>query len=110
MKIESAQLNHCVVMKLEGRMDAQNAREFEAACEDWMAKGETRLVLDLGEFVYVSSMGLRSFLMVAKKLEGKGGGMRLCRMGGLVRQVFEITNLLALFQHYDSSEAAVSSF
>ena len=109
MKIDSTRLDKAVVMKLSGRMDAANATEFEAACESWIRQGETCLILDLGELAYVSSMGLRSFLMVAKKLQGKGGELPLCRMSGLVRQVFELTRLLALFKLYDSTEAALAS-
>ena len=110
MNIDAKKLDNAVLLTISGRMDAGNAREFEAACEDWIAGGETRMALDIGELAYVSSMGLRSFLMVAKKLEGKGGELRLCRMTGLVRQVFEITHLLALFKLYDSTEAALAGF
>ena len=46
---------------------------------------------------YVSSMGLRSFVPIAKKLRDKGGELRICRLTGLVRQVFEITRLNQVF-------------
>ena len=51
------------------------------------------MVIDLGELSYVSSMGLRSFLSIAKALQDKGGALRICRLTGLVKQVFEITGL-----------------
>jgi anti-anti-sigma factor len=52
-------------------------------------------------------MGLRSFVGVAKKLKNKGGELRICRLTGLVRQVFEITRLNQLVPMYDSVESAV---
>jgi anti-anti-sigma factor len=61
----------------------------------------------LAQLTYVSSMGLRSFISVAKTLQDKGGALRICRLSGLVKQVFEITGLLRSFQVYESVEAAL---
>jgi anti-anti-sigma factor len=51
-------------------------------------------------------MGLRCFVSVAKKLKSGGGELRVCRLTGLVRQVFEITRLNEVFPMYDSVESA----
>jgi anti-anti-sigma factor len=64
-------------------------------------------VVDLGDLSYVSSMGLRSFVSIGKTLQGKGGALRLCRLNGLVKQVFEITGLIRSFPVYESVEAAL---
>jgi anti-anti-sigma factor len=61
----------------------------------------------LGELTYFSSMGLRSFVALGKTLQGKGGALRLCRLNGLVKQVFEITGLSQVFPVYESVEAAL---
>ena len=52
-------------------------------------------------------MGLRSFICVTKMLQDKGGALRICRLKGLVKQVFEITGLLGMFRVYESVEAAL---
>jgi len=88
-------------------MDAESAPRFEQQCRACIAEGLTGLVVDLGELVYVSSMGLRSFISVAKALKDKGGALRICRLNGLVKQVFEITGLLDTFPVYESVEAAL---
>jgi anti-anti-sigma factor len=88
-------------------MDAENTGQFEQECKACIAEGRTTLVVDLGELTYVSSMGLRSFILVAKTLQDKGGALRLCRLTGLVKQVFEITGLLRTFSVYESVEAAL---
>jgi anti-anti-sigma factor len=96
-----------VVILVSGRMDAESAPQFEDKCKACIAEGHTGLIVDLGELTYVSSMGLRSFITVAKTLQDKGGALRLCRLKGLVKQVFEITGLLGMFRVYDSVEAAI---
>jgi len=89
-------------------MDAENAPAFEAQCESWISQGINQLVVDVGELAYVSSMGLRSFMAVGKKLQEKGGKLRICRQTGLVKQVFEITRLNSLFPQHESVEAALA--
>lgn len=90
-------------------MDAENAPQFEKECNDRIAEGLTTLVVDAGDLAYVSSMGLRCFVAVAKTLQSKGGGLRICRLQGLVNQVFEITGLKRSFPTYDTLESALSS-
>jgi len=91
--IERTQVGDKVVLHVAGRMDADNAVLFEQQCESCISEGVTSLIIDLGDLRYISSMGLRSFVFFAQKLKEKGGELRICRMNGLVQQVFEITRL-----------------
>jgi hypothetical protein len=43
MKIEATQLEKAVLLKVSGRMDAENANEFELACDQWIAQGAKNL-------------------------------------------------------------------
>lgn len=108
MTIESSQVGEKVVMRVAGRMDAENAPDFERNCESWISQGVTSLVIDMGDLAYVSSMGLRSFMTVGKRLQDKGGRLRICRLTGLVKQVFEITRLNSIFPLHESVEAALA--
>jgi anti-sigma B factor antagonist len=105
--IDCSQIEDKVVLHVAGRMDAENAAQLEGRCEACIAEGSRSLIIDLGELRYVSSMGLRSFVTIGQKLKSKGGELRICRLTGLVRQVFEITRLIQVFPVYDSVEAAV---
>jgi anti-anti-sigma factor len=107
LSIERTEVSNQVILTVSGRMDAENAPQFEEKCKDCMAEGCTSLVADLGALSYVSSMGLRSFLSVAKTLQGKGGELRLCCLKGLVKQVFEITGLMQALSVYESVESAI---
>lgn len=109
MNIESTKLDKAVLLKVDGRMDAENAGKFQRSCEEWIANGTRHIVVELSELRYVSSMGLGCFLAVLKALQDKGGSMILCRLGGLPKQVFELTRLLGLFPVYDSIDAALAS-
>lgn len=107
MIIERTEVAGKVVLQVAGRMDADNAVLFERECESCISEGITSLVVDLGELKYVSSMGLRSFVVMAQKMREKGGEFRICRLTGLVRQVFEITRLNQILLLHDSLESAL---
>lgn len=107
MTIERTQVGSNVVLHVAGRMDAENAVLFERECEACISEGITKLVIDLSELKYVSSMGLRSFVVIAQKLQDKGGDLRICQLSGLVRQVFEITRLNQVLHLHDSLESAL---
>lgn len=83
--------------------------EFEQACQDSLEGGRQQLLVDLAELQYVSSMGLRSFLRVAKAVQKKDGVLLLCGMKGLVKEVFDMTHITSLFRTFDSVSNALAS-
>jgi anti-sigma B factor antagonist len=107
LNVERTEVFGQVVLIVSGRMDAENAHEFQDKCQDCIAEGHTNLIADLSGLVYISSMGLRSFLTVAKTMQSRGGTLRLCCLKGLVKQVFEITGLMQAFLVYETVESAV---
>jgi len=109
MTIETSQLEKAVLLKVSGRMDAENSHEFEQACEQWITRGSKHLIVDLGGLQYVSSMGLRSFLSVAQKLQSSSGSLILCDLNGLPRQVFELTRLIGVFPVFDTAQQALAT-
>ena len=90
-------------------MDADQAGLFEAECERVAALGAANIVVDLEQLKYVSSMGLRSFLHVAKTRQAAKGELALAHLGGFVRQVFDLTRLTPLFQIYETVDLALQS-
>jgi anti-anti-sigma factor len=90
-------------------MDAQNAPVFETVCKDWVAKGSVHLIADVAELAYVSSLGLRSFLIVGQALKEQRGTLRLCGLTGLTKQVFEMTRLNTVFPVFDSLDSALAA-
>jgi stage II sporulation protein AA (anti-sigma F factor antagonist) len=107
MNIERVQVGGKAVLYVAGRMNAENAARFESACESCISEGFKSLVVDLGDLVYISSGGIRSIVVIAKKLKDKGGELRICRLTGMVLQVFEITKLTQVFPLHDSVESAI---
>lgn len=107
MDIERTQVGTKIVLHVAGRMDAESAVQLEQQCESCISDGVRSLIIDVGDLRYISSMGLRSFVAIAKKLREKGGALQICRVTGLVQQVFEITRLNQVLNLHESVESAL---
>jgi anti-anti-sigma factor len=107
MKIEARAENGRLVVRVEGRMDAVSAPEFDRKCEEWIAAGAVMFVLDFGGLEYISSAGLRSLLVLGKKLSSKKGKVVIASLKDVVREVFAISGFGSIFSVVDSVEAAL---
>jgi anti-anti-sigma factor len=97
LAISSASQGTVLVIRLDGRIDASSAKELEQHCLAWIDGGERQLVFDFSLVNYISSAGLRVFLLVAKRLGAVQGALRLCAMNATLRDVFEISGFSKLF-------------
>jgi anti-anti-sigma factor len=99
--------NNALVIKVNGRMDAVTAPEFEKKMSLWIDEGEKCFVVDLGSLEYISSAGLRSILIIAKKLKSINGKILLAAMEESVNEVFEISGFNSIVPIHDTVQAAI---
>lgn len=109
MEITQNKQNGTVIVSIQGRMDAITAPAFDRELEQIMNAGEISLVVDMNALDYISSAGLRSFLMVAKKLKGVSGKIVLASPREVVRDVFGISGFNQIFPIADSIEEALAA-
>jgi anti-sigma B factor antagonist len=68
------------------------------------------IVLHLGEVSFIDSSGLGMLARLLASCRRKSGDLKLCSATGVVRQALQLTNLLKLFDSYDSEEEAITAF
>ena len=93
MEILFSEQDGVTVAALSGRLDSATSGEAQQALASGL-DGCGRLLLDLA---YVSSAGLRVFLMLAKQSRAAGGRLALCSLAPEVKEVFDISGFTALF-------------
>ena len=98
-----------LVISLKGRLDSVTSPMLEKDLADLMAGGERFLVMDLGDLEYISSAGLRSILVVVKRLKEKQGKLVLASLKSVVREVFEISGFSTIIPIFGSVDSAISS-
>jgi anti-anti-sigma factor len=108
--IKTGKENNAIIVKIVGRMDAVTAPEFEKALSAWIDESEKYFVVDLSSLEYISSAGLRSILIIAKKLKALNGKIVLAAMEESVNEVFEISGFNSIIQIHDTVQAAIRQF
>ena len=107
--LESSKNGKAAVLLLSGSLDAVSVQHLESACEQHLSDGMRYFVLDMTSLEYVSSMGIRSFIVIGRKAKAQGGAVLLCGMKGFVKDVLDMTHVTSLFPLFDSTEAAIAS-
>jgi len=94
-----------------GRLSlGRETQAFDAAVADALAKGERKVVLDLGDVAYVDSAGLGVILSAASRLKQAGGQMRLANVGSRVMQVLKMTRTDSILAIDPDVSAAAGKF
>ena len=91
-----------VVIRAAGRLDGTNAADGLAVIQQSLTDTDTALILDLGGVIYVSSAGLRVFLMVAKDTHRSRVRFALCSLQEPVKDVMRIAGFDQMINVYDS--------
>jgi anti-sigma B factor antagonist len=90
-------------------LDAGNVAEFKRDMAAVVDSG-TRLLLDLSRLRFVDSSGLGAFISFLRKLNAKGGDLKLCGMSKPVRAVFELVRMHRVFEIFPTREEAIRAF
>ena len=107
MDIREDRKADAVILALSGKLDATTAKTFEDKILGVINSGAQRLVLDLSQLEYVSSSGLRVFLLAAKRLQATDGKIVLCGLQDNVRQVFDLAGFSSFLSTYGSRDEAI---
>lgn len=94
INIATSSLASSATLSLTGRLDGLSSPELEQQVSALIASGVRTLTLDLSGLNYVSSAGLRVFIIAAKKLKASGGAAHFISLTPAVRDVFHISGLL----------------
>lgn len=84
------------VVRPSGRIDSATAKLFEDHLLTAIQNQSCKLVIDLSGVDYVSSAGLRVFLIGAKIAKEHGRALTVCSVLPHVREIFDITGFSSL--------------
>jgi anti-sigma B factor antagonist len=72
--------------------------------------GRTRLVLNLADVEYLTSMALGKLVMLNRKVQAAGGRLALCQLVPFTREILDSTYLTDLLNIYPTEQEALQSF
>ncbi len=75
----------------------KNMKDFEKELAGSLSGQEKLLVLDLSGLEYISSSGLRQFLVLQKNIKEKGGTLTVKNLRAEIKDIFDLTGFTNIF-------------
>jgi anti-sigma B factor antagonist len=112
MKLDSRTYADTLVVAPAGRLDHDNCEAFRAGLQpllDRALASRQRIVVDLSGLEYVSSAGLRCFMLAAKQAGAQGGKIVLAALRPVVAEIFQISRFDMVFELHPSVREALAA-
>lgn len=101
-----------IVVVPSGRLDHENCDAFRVALQphlDACAADRLGLVFDLSRMEYVSSAGLRCFMLAGRQVKEASGRMLVAAMQPVVAEIFQISRFNLLFPTFARVDEALET-
>lgn len=110
MEIIQNKQGNVLVLDLNGRLDTTNYTEAEKQFMEFIKNNEINIVVDCSGLEYISSSGLRVFLMTLKKITSLKGKFVLCGLRDNINEIFEISGFTSIFDIQKDKDTALNQF
>lgn len=109
MEIKTRKIGTHTIVKLNGRLDITQSDEVETKLAKDVQSGSGDIVINLEGISYISSSGIRIFVGMVRDLNKQSRKLKLCSITPPVKKVFDVVELLDLFEVYNTEDEAVAS-
>ena len=112
MEIKLENTKAATILSPQGRLDFAAAASFQQQLEGAIAGAGTppsAVIIDCTALDYVSSAGLRSFLVAARSAQSNGVAFSVCSLQKSVREVFDVSGFSRIIVAYADRNAALRS-
>jgi len=99
------------IFRLQDRVNLGNFAEFEEAAQQAYDTGTRHMVLDLGQTVSLTSIGIRAIVIIHKMLAKDGGkALKIANPMPYIREMLDISGVTQYIEIYDTVDEAVTAF
>ncbi len=88
----------------------EGSAKLRELLRDLLAKGNNRIVLDLGDVSYIDSSGIGELVSGFNSVRNRGGELKLLHLTRKVHDLLLITKLYTVFDIHSDETTAVRSF
>ena len=111
MKASTRQVDGITVVDLSGRITlGEGSVVLRDTVRDLLAKGDRKMLLNLGEVTYIDSSGIGELVSAFTTVRNQGGELKLLNLTKKVHDLLQITKLYTVFDIKDDEATAISSF
>src|SRR5437879_3228592 len=111
MKASTRQVEGVTVVDLSGRITlGEGSVVLRDTVRDLLAKGDKKILLNLGEVTYIDSSGIGELVSAFTTVRNQGGELKLLNLTKKVHDLLQITKLYTVFDVKDDEATAIGSF
>ena len=111
MQIKEKIENNIAVLTLKGDfLGEPETTKVKDKIRSLIGDDVKHVIIDLGGVNYVNSSGLGTLISILTTVRNAGGDLRLARIGDKVQNLFVITQLIKVFDTYETVDRALSSY
>ena len=111
MKTRTRQVDSITIVELSGRITLGEASAaLRQTIGELVDKGNTKIVLNLGEVTYIDSSGIGGLVSGFNITRGQGGELKLVNVTKKVHDLLRMTKLDTLFDIKDDEATAIAAF
>jgi anti-sigma B factor antagonist len=108
MEIREDKRGDVKIIGLSGRLDAVTSPGVEERLVSILDQGEKRLIIDFSDLVYISSVGLRVLVWLAKNMQKTKGKLALAAPNKHIQEIFMIAGFTSIFSIYPNCDEAMA--
>ena len=112
MNVTSRRFANAVVVHAAGRLDQDTCEAFRGDLLKYVeeaAHGGGAIVLDLSALEYVSSAGLRCFMLASRQAKAQHGRIFVAALQPMVAEIFQISHFNLVFQVFPAVRDALAA-
>ncbi|MEU3836366.1 STAS domain-containing protein [Streptomyces microflavus] len=83
---------------------------LRGAVQDELDNGSTKILLDLGSVTTIDSSGIGELVSAYTRATNRGAKLKLVNLPPKIHDILAITQLITVFDVYDTEDEAVKSF
>ena len=111
MKSTTRQVDGITILDLSGRITlGEGSVQLRDLIRDLVAKGQTKILLNLGDVNYIDSSGIGELVSAFTSVKNQGGELKLLNLTKKVHDLLQITKLYTVFDIKDDEASAIGSF
>ena len=113
MQSASRRYANALVVKVSGRLDQDTCDAWRAQLMGYVGEAASQaggtVVLDLSGLEYVSSAGLRCFMLASRQAKAQSGRIFVAALQPMVSEIFEISHFNLVFQVFPTVREALGA-
>ncbi len=108
IKINFSTINEITVVAVKGKLNTSTSPQFEKALQDLISDGVSKVILNMNDLDYISSIGLREILSAGKRLASADGRLIMCQANEIVYDVLSISGFTQMFEYCEMEKDAIA--